>query len=467
MTPFLPGYAFETPETSSLGVQVSVGEGDTVEGIKLRLIKGGVITGKVTDPDGKPVIRERIELQRVGPNREQMLSNITTAASRETDDRGIYRIYGLPPGNYLVSTGSETSQNQMGSRKLYSRVFYDQKEKNGEADIVKVVEGEETKDVNFKFAEQTTSHTIAGRITNSSGQAVPGLMVIATQQQRSGYSPSGMETSGVNGEFNIGLHPGKYVLTTMSRDAIDDYCDPVEVDISSGDVGGVEIRMLKGARITGTIAIEGTSDPRAIAAVSTMIVFAETVSGGSPPWFSARGQPDSKGSFRITGIRPGTVRLGFGGIVGSFPGKSRPRIERDGVIVQDFYQRNSGFQVKAGEEIALRITIPDGTGVIRGKTVVTGGELPQNSRIVIELMRFEPSIGQYVQEGSSLMSGSSFIFENLSPGQYEVRAFVQRETSAPPSPAVPLIFKSPSVVVSNGKTEQVLIELDLTAKPRQ
>lgn len=467
--PFVPGYAFEAPELSSLGLQVSLGESDVVDGVKIRLIKGGVITGKVTDVNGRPVIRERIELQRVGPNREQVMSNITTAAPRETDDRGIYRIYGLPPGNYLISTGSETNRNQSGSKKLYSRVYYNQKEGPVEANIVKVVEGEETKDVDFKFAEQPASYSISGRIISSSGQAVRGLMVIVSPAQPISLAGvGGSEISGTNGEFNIsGVRPGKYVVTTANRDAIEEYSDPVEVDVSSGDVSGVELRTRKGATITGIIAIEGTSDPKLMAAVSTMMLFVEPVPAVSVVGFSSRAQPDSKGAFRLSGIRPGTVRLGIGGIAGTFPGRARPRIERDGVVIQDPYRGNSGFEVKAGEEISIRITIPYGTGAIQGKTVVTGGNLPQNSRVIISLMRFEPALGQFVQEGGSSVSGRGFLFESLPPGQYEVRAIVEAQNPVPSSGAVPLTFKSPSIVVTNGKTEQVTIELDFTPKPRQ
>lgn len=466
--PFVPGYAFEAPDLSSLGLQVSLGEGDAVDGVKLRLIKGGVITGKVTDVNGRPVIREWIELLRVGPNREQVMNTISTGAPRETDDRGIYRLYGLPPGNYLVSAGSETSRNRSGSKKLYSRVYYNQKERPVEADIVRVAEGEETKDVDFKFSEQPASYSISGRIVGSTGQVFPGLMVVITRlQQNPSPGPGGAEMSGPNGEFNIsGVLPGRYVVTTASRDPIEEYSEPVEVDVSSGDVSGVELRMRKGATIAGIITIEGTFDPKLMAAVSTMIVFAEPVSEVSAPGFSSRTQPDSKGSFRLTGIRPGTIRLEMGGIAGGFSGMPRPRIERDGVVIQDPYQRN-GFEVKAGEEISLRIIIPYGTGAIHGKTVVTGGELPQNSRVIISLMRFEPALGQFVQEGRSSVSGSGFLFESLPPGQYEIRAIVVPENRVVPSGAPPLSFKSPQVIVVNGKTEQVTIELDFTPKPRQ
>lgn len=467
--PLVPGYAFETSGISSLGSPVNVGEGDAVEGVKLRLIKGGVITGRVTDADGHPVIQERISLQRLGPDGKPMSGNVISSASHETDDRGIYRIYALPPGNYLVSAGSETNRNQDGTKKLYSKVYYDQKGGPAEADIVKVTDGEEKKEIDFKFAEQRPAYSISGRIISSSGQAVAGLLVLLSRQPQVSISDFvGSSISGLNGDFNIaGVQRGKYVLTTGSRDAIEEYSDPVEVEVSSVDVSGTELRMRKGATVTGTIAIEGTSDPKVMAAVSTMIVFAETVSETSSILFGSRSHPDSKGSFRLTGIRPGTIRISIGGITGSFSGMPRPRIERAGVIIQDSYVRNSGFEVKSGEEISIRITIPYGTGAIRGKTVVTGGSLPQNSRVTISLFRFEPSISQFVQEGRASLYTGGFVFESLSPGQYQVRAAVVPENPVPASSAASLTFTSQTVVVANGKTEQVTIELDFTAKPRQ
>lgn len=88
-----PGYVLSLDGTQ-LGFQRAG------EHLTFNLIKGGVITGRVTGPTGEPVVSATVvaerthdlEGRRVRPDSE----------GRRTDDRGIYRIYGLKPGRYVV-----------------------------------------------------------------------------------------------------------------------------------------------------------------------------------------------------------------------------------------------------------------------------------------------------------------------------------------------------------------------------
>src|SRR5262249_36373957 len=77
------------------------------ENVTITLIKGGVITGRVTDEFGEPMVGARVTAFRVRTleGRPDLDSNVMDAsdAGRETDDRGVYRIFGLEPGIYVVS----------------------------------------------------------------------------------------------------------------------------------------------------------------------------------------------------------------------------------------------------------------------------------------------------------------------------------------------------------------------------
>src|SRR6185503_7438366 len=67
------------------------------DSVRLVMVKGGIITGTVTTRTGEPVIGVRVRATTV-PNGE-------IVQERSTDDRGVYRIYGLPGGKYVVSAG--------------------------------------------------------------------------------------------------------------------------------------------------------------------------------------------------------------------------------------------------------------------------------------------------------------------------------------------------------------------------
>jgi hypothetical protein len=67
------------------------------------MIKGGVITGRVTNATGEPLIGVRVNAV-MTRGAEGNTARRAAARPRFTDDRGFYRLYGLPPGTYVVFT---------------------------------------------------------------------------------------------------------------------------------------------------------------------------------------------------------------------------------------------------------------------------------------------------------------------------------------------------------------------------
>ena len=84
------------------------------------LVKGGVITGRVVNLAGEPVvwIGVRVQMIRAANDTPYGLSGPTRETS--TDDRGVYRVYGLMPGTYVVSAGGKSDLSR-GS--LFMNVF--------------------------------------------------------------------------------------------------------------------------------------------------------------------------------------------------------------------------------------------------------------------------------------------------------------------------------------------------------
>jgi hypothetical protein len=66
--------------------------------LEISLARSGVLSGRVVDPSGNPVVSVRVRLQRTDPP----TTSFGTLAT--TDDQGEYRIAGLAPGRYRVET---------------------------------------------------------------------------------------------------------------------------------------------------------------------------------------------------------------------------------------------------------------------------------------------------------------------------------------------------------------------------
>src|ERR1700687_4321362 len=106
--------------------------------IDIKLVRGGVITGRVTNTDGKPAVEERVSLQLVDANGTPARSGSPLPYNfqmYQTDDRGIYRIYGLPAGRYKVSVGSDSGGGVVAAspRRYYPRIFYPDVSDQGKA----------------------------------------------------------------------------------------------------------------------------------------------------------------------------------------------------------------------------------------------------------------------------------------------------------------------------------------------
>lgn len=91
-------YGAKAPGRAGTPIQLS--DGQKLESKPIVLPKGGVVTGIVLDEYGEPApgtpVRAMKQVIRTG---EKRLEN---AGTDTTDDRGMYRIYGLQPGQYVV-----------------------------------------------------------------------------------------------------------------------------------------------------------------------------------------------------------------------------------------------------------------------------------------------------------------------------------------------------------------------------
>ncbi len=83
------------------GTPIQLADGGKMEKANINLPKGSVLTGVVVDDNGEPTPRTQVRAFRyVIRTGERTLQQ---AGTDQTDDRGMYRIYGLQPGDYLVS----------------------------------------------------------------------------------------------------------------------------------------------------------------------------------------------------------------------------------------------------------------------------------------------------------------------------------------------------------------------------
>src|SRR5262249_22716936 len=302
-----------------------------------------------------------------------------------TDDRGVYRIYGLAAGKYLVSAGEAVAGETMdaSARTYYPVTYHPGVPSESKATLVDVTPGGETANVDISLGRPLDTFTAAGRVVDAdTGKPVGGIQVgYATHEDDGslrGMSSSPNFRSGVDGAFRIdGISPGRYTLVTVPGDD-GFYGDPVPFDVTRSDAVGLEVKMHKGSSIDGTVVVEGTNDPAVLQNIPQLELSADSPQSGTLD--SVNPEPD--GSFRLGGLAPGKIQINVSDLS---KGLSVSRIERNGEVV------TQGIDVGACEQISgVRVVLLHGSCTLKGSVKVQGGVLPETVQMSVVAVRVGP-----------------------------------------------------------------------------
>ena len=83
------------------GTPITLADAQQIKDLSFPVPPGGVITGVIFDEKNRPSVATPVRVMRWTMQSGER--TLTSAGSATTDDRGIYRVYGLPPGDYLVA----------------------------------------------------------------------------------------------------------------------------------------------------------------------------------------------------------------------------------------------------------------------------------------------------------------------------------------------------------------------------
>ena len=428
------------------GFVVTVTRGDVVEGIDFAVEPGGVVTGRVTDDAGRPVVAVQVGAQRIN-DQGQMFGGSSEFA---TDDRGIYRIFGLPAGNYLVFV---SGSGRFPSRR-YRTTFHPDTIDKTRATEVQVATGGESTGIDIRVGQPQRTYSVSGHlVAQDTGKPLPGVYL-----SFSGAGSEGGTTTDSSGTFKIeNCELGNYQLkvATTSTGHKGYYSDPVMIAVSDADITDVEIRAIRGITVSGYVIVQDPRDPaigsgsfQSAAMIATNrqpgLRGSEVTAGAAPI------NPD--GSFEFTGLRPARLELRPVSLPEGF---AFLRIEREGAPMRDVLTLSAGDNIEG-----LRVVVAYGKGSINGQIKVEGGLLPARMQWQVTVRRVDgdgETIYQFID------ARGHFWVKNLPPALYEIAA----EADYVEIPGVtPSLRPGPikqTIAVTNSES-QVLLVLDLKGK---
>jgi hypothetical protein len=340
---------------------LNIGEGENIENLELELKRGGVITGRVTCAN-RPLVEETVQLLRLDQNGKPRNFMYDFIIMGRTDDRGRYRIYGLPEGRYLAGVGiSRLEGFNLNGAGLVSpnlrSTFHPDVAEQSEAKVIEVADGSETADVDIAVAEANKTYSIYGRVISAEdGQPVSGIELafgsIARDGQRIGSLKAHGVRSNAKGEFRFeGVLPGKHAILA-NPDQENGVVSEIEIcEVRDSDLRGVEVKIRPGNTISGRVVIEGTSDPAILANITQIRLAFSTRSAELEVPVKSWVMINPEGGFRIRAIKPGNIDIQ---IMTGLRGFSILRYERDGTPVLP----QEGLAIAPGEKISnLRVVV--------------------------------------------------------------------------------------------------------------
>jgi hypothetical protein len=462
---FSPLYAQAEDSILFPARQITLNDGENLVDIDLPLVRGGMVTGKITDSDGRPLLEQYIQLDRLDAQNNVMPYRPSTSGMLQTDDRGIYRAYGVKPGRYRVSAGEGNgAMFRSYGRRTYPRTFHPDAADAQRATIIEVREGSELTGIDIKLGLSPNTYSIVGRAVDAdTGEPVANLNISCISIDPNGRMamPAGRNVSGPNGEFRIdNIGGGRYSVVAGSDYATpagtSGFSDPLMVEVQSGDVTGIELRIKRGGSMTGVVVLEGAADPtvQARLAQQRIMVFVMNEGGALSIPSAQQLKIGPNGSFRVDGVRPGKVMLSHQSERNANGAFSLVRIERDGVV------QSGGVVIGPSEQVTgLKVVFGYGNGAIRGQVIVNGG-IPNGAYCYIVPRRADATNQDMMSMGARADARGYFLIEGVAPGQYDLVA--QIFTPGPTSPDQrrrPLTGKQ-SVTVTNGQVAEVTITID-------
>ncbi len=454
-----PGFvrtAFGARRHDRPGTPVSLTDVQRSQNLQMRMPRGGVITGRIVDEYGQPASGTNVRAQLVRTvNGERTLSNVPMAGAlfgESADDRGIYRLYGLPAGDYVISatprysawgdirrmtetdiTAAQQAMKQPAATDApveppvtmgYTAVFYPGALTAAQAGVIMLKTGEERSgvDVSVQFVRTASIDGVVLGPGSIRLEAVELLMM--PRLSASGSTTiinisSANRRVGADGTFSYtGITPGAYTISArVNQEGAPPLWASADVDIDGQPVTGVTLALQEGMTIVGQMAFEadGVDPPTLFTRARVNLIPAEgnAMIGMGPN----STQVSASGGVSIKGVPPGRYRVNA-----TFNTPEANWILKSAVI-KGKDALDTPFELAAGD------TITDAVFTFTNRTQALTGTLQDASKrpapdYTVVLFPADRALWGSTRRVRSTRPGTDgkFAFANLPAGAYRIAA---------------------------------------------
>lgn len=460
------------------------------ETVTITMRKGGVITGKVTTATGEPVVGVPMSAVSLtapvaAPTGMSFSMASGQLSQQQTDDRGVYRLYGLAPGKYAVAAGASGFALSATPYLGRALTFHPMAATRATATPITITGGEEVTGIDIQYRAER-GHSLSGKITGlaqsdpmnaaknmtmvllkrSNADEVVGMTMVLPMAGMDTYSLDGLP----NGEYEVLATQLGLGSETQAASA------PRQVRINGADLSGIDLALSPLAAISGKLSLEkppaesvaAKCTPARAAQLDEVVMTARKDQPAdknsldlSALGISQPGVPNARGEFALRGLTAGRYRL-----AAQLPEEGwylkvlqAPALEpaRDGLLL------------KAGERLAgLNVVVGVGAASVQGTLkLAAGANAPNRFRVHLvpaeltakdDLLRYAETVAD---------GGGGFKLEHLAPGKYWLVARVVPATEAPEKPPRPVAWDVTERAKLRREAEMAKQEVELGACQRK
>lgn len=476
-----PGFvslSYGQRRVNGAGTAIPINDGER-RAIEMQLPRSAVITGMILDERGEPSINTSVRAMRYtmtgGRRRAQQVAN------DQTDDRGIYRLHSLQPGEYAVCAVARNMGPINDAQRIQMELESIRRSmENAQSAAVRQQMAQRLAQLQAQRVDQTeptlgyapvcfpaSSATPSATVTVAAGEErsgidlqmimIPVARIEGTVVAPGGTIPREMQLMLMNADESMAdverqgtrvepsgrfafqnVSPGRYTLMarTMSfgppppPNAPPAAKDPMlwaaaEVTVNGQDISDVVLELQRGITVSGQLTFQPTTLPpptdltRAQVSIFPFAPDSGTMMSMGPP---PQGKVDASGRFTIPDVVPGKYRMSAS-VIGT-QGWVVDTITAGGQDVLDF-----PLEIKGSRDVTgVVVTFGDRQTELSGTVATAKGEPATEPTILLY-----PTDQRYWTPGSrrirTIRAGADgqYLFRMVPPGEYRLTTLVDPE----------------------------------------
>jgi protocatechuate 3,4-dioxygenase beta subunit len=406
---FLPApYGARRP--GSPGTGIALAEGQTLRGIEFRLTPQAVVSGRILDEDGDPVEGAQVFalLWTFRQNRRE-LAPVSSAAA---NDKGEYRLTGLPAGKYYLSASLTNLEIPAfpGPGKFeenYAATYYPGVADPSAAAQIEVGAGAEISGMGLRL--------LKSRVFRVSGKVAPAKstrVVLIPRDFLTGAGAAGglSRLTDAEGKFELaGVFPGSYYVAAGPPSGMFRVLGRTPVEVTDRHVRDVAVTVFPPAEVRGSVRFEGQE--KCDLRPARVHLFSPISIGNTLP-----AQLKDDGTFLFENV----ARERFSVVVAGAPGCYVKRI-----LAGETDITAGTLDLTGGEGApAIEVLLSTKVASVAGTVVRPRPDGPPGTVYLLpEGFPGDGSVNPFLRVSALVDQNGRFEFRNLRPGQYRLYAF--------------------------------------------